>query len=83
VRRPQRGGLARTGRAFDDDQLAVAGQGADDGRLGGVDPHQPSPLQPDPPGGLFGATREAVHEVCLHVHHLLGGQRPDMFGHIG
>ena len=64
LRRPQRGGLAGTGRALDDHQLAVTGQGADDGGLGGVDPRQPSTLQPDPPGGLLGAAGEATHEVA-------------------
>ena len=83
LRRPQRGGLAGTGRALHDHQLAVTRQGADDGGLGGVDPRQPSPLQPDPPGGLLGTAGEAVQEVRLHLHHLLGGQRADVFGHVG
>jgi hypothetical protein len=71
VRRPQRGGLPGTGRTLHHHQLAVTGQGADHGGLGGSTLTNTSPVQPDPPGGLLGATREAVHEVCLHVHDLL------------
>ena len=74
LRRPQRGGLAGTGRALHDHQLAVTGQGADDGGLGGVDPRQPSPLQPDPSGWLLRTAGEATDEVRLDLHHLLGGQ---------
>ena len=83
LRRPQRGGLACAGCALHDDQLAVTRQGADDGGLAGVDPRQPAPLQPDVSGGLLGAAGEAVDEVRLHLHHVLGCQRADMFGHVG
>jgi hypothetical protein len=64
-------------------QLAVTRQSADNGSLGGVDPHQRAPVQPDPFGGLLGAAGEAVDEVRLHLHHVLGGQRPDVLGHVG
>ena len=59
LRRPQRGGLARTGRALDDHQVAVTGQGAHDGSLGGVDPRQPTPLKAESSGGSLGAAGEA------------------------
>ncbi len=74
LRRLQRGCLAGTGRALYDHQLAVTGQGADDGGLSGVDPSQPSPVQPGPSGWLLGAAGDAVEELRLDLHHLLGGQ---------
>ena len=74
LRRPQRGGLAGTGRALHGHQLAVTSKDADDRGLGGVDPRQPSPVQPDPSGWLLRTAGEATDEVRLDLHHLLGGQ---------
>lgn len=81
--RPQRGGLARRGRALHDHQLAVTSQGADHGGLGGVDSRQAPTVQPDPSGRLPGAAGEAVNEVRLDLQHLLGGQRTAMSGDVG
>ena len=66
----QRGGLAGTSGAFDHDEPPVAGQGADDGGLGRVDPDQSAPADARPAGWLRRTSRDPGDYVGLDIEHL-------------
>ena len=68
--RAQGRGLPGSGGTFDHDQWSVAGQGADHGGLGRVDPDQAASADPGLAGRLRRPARDPGEDVGLDVEDL-------------